>query len=351
MARQAWRLTDADVRVWLNGLLQSGVRVIAPVAEGDLLLFRPISSAQEVLLAPGKTQWSPKEYLFPRTEPLFSYVVQDGTVRLEDPAVTAEEQVLFGLRPCDAAGLSRLDAVFLSGERDPFYARRRAATTVVTVGCAEAAPECFCAAVGGSPLGEEGSDVQMLPLENAWLVAPLTAKGEALTGNGFRQGAPVAPEEWAQAEEHGQQLAARIARSRVAQEWAAALERSFDSPLWEALGQRCLGCSICSSVCPSCSCFDVQDEGNAMCGVRCRAWDSCTFTLFTQHASGHNPRPSQAARYRQRVLHKFAYFPLQHDGQFMCVGCGRCLKLCPVGMDIRTTVEAVMSLAQGGNDG
>ena len=106
-----------------------------------------------------------------------------------------------------------------------------------------------------------------------------------------------------------------------------------------------MGCSICNYLCPSCSCFDVQDRGTAACGERCRSWDSCTFALFTRHASGHNPRPTQPSRYRQRVLHKFAYFPLSNQGRLMCVGCGRCARHCPVGLSIQDSVQQVLAAA------
>lgn len=347
---KGWRLTRAELAEWLEGLLRAGKRVIAPVEEGGLRRFRAVGSAEEVCLAPGKTRWSPKEFLLPRTETLFSYSVDDGRVSLQGSSVDDAEQVLVGVRPCDAAGLTRLDAIFLTGEADSLYARRRERSTIVSLACDEAEPECFCTAVGGGPAGEEGSDVQLIAAAEAWLVVPLTPKGEALTAPLRDRAASPSAEEWAQARERVQRVEAGLRQSPVAREWASVLESSFDLPLWEALGRRCVGCSICTYVCPSCSCFDVQDTGNAWCGERCRSWDSCTFALFTRHASGHNPRPTQASRYRQRVLHKFAYFPLENDGRFMCVGCGRCVKLCPVGMSIQESVQRVVAASQEGGD-
>ena len=349
MEPTAWRLTRGDLAEWLEGLLRQGRRIVAPVEEGRLRRFRAVDSADQVCLAPGKTRWSPKEFLFPRTEPLFSYAV-DGEVRLRGAVVPDTAQVLVGVRPCDAAGLCRLDAVFLGEEADPLYARRRALTTVISLACDEAEPECFCTAVGGSPAGEEGSDLQLVADGEAWLLRSLTEKGEALTAS-LRGRAPSPdPTTWAEIEARTRRVAESIRQRPVAREWAAVLESSFGLPLWEALGRRCLGCSICTYVCPSCSCFDVQDTGNAWCGERCRSWDSCTFALFTRHASGHDPRPSQAARYRQRVLHKFAYFPALHEGQWMCVGCGRCVALCPVGMNVHESVERVATAPREGAD-
>jgi ferredoxin len=341
-----WRLTRRELTEWLDGLLRAGTRVIAPVEEDGLRCFRAVASAAEVCLAPGKTRWSPKEFLFPRTETLFSYAADGGEVRLGHPQADEAEQVFFGVRPCDAAGLTRLDAIFLEGDGESLYAERRARSTVVSLACEEAEPECFCTAVGGAPGGTEGSDVRVIALAEAWLVEPLTQKGEAVSAALRDLASAPSADEWAAARDRLRQVEGHLRRNPVAREWAAVLERNFDLPLWEALGRRCLGCSICTYVCPSCSCFDVQDTGTAWCGDRCRSWDSCTFALFTRHASGHNPRPTQAARYRQRVLHKFAYFPASHAGQFMCVGCGRCLKLCPVGLSIQDSVERVVAAAR-----
>lgn len=340
-----WRLTAERLRAWLDAIRQAGACLVAPVREGGLRRFRAVRSPDEIDLTPGKTRWSPKEFVFPRTEPLFTYALDGDGVSLEPAPPPAAPQVLFGVRPCDAAGLRRLDAVLLAA--DGLYAARRAQTTVVSAVCVEAAPECFCAAVGGSPAGEEGSDVQVAEADGTWLVRPLTAAGRALTAG--LEGEPPVPEEaWARVRDAARALGARLGRTLLGPAGPARLEAGFGDPAWEALGRRCLGCGLCTYACPSCSCFDVTDTGSGPCGARCRSWDSCTFALFTRHATGHNPRPTTAARYRQRVLHKFAYFPLRHGGLPMCVGCGRCVALCPVGLDLRAAVARVLGGDGGG---
>lgn len=346
MDTKGWRVTPGQLTEWMAGLLREGKRLIAPVEQDGLRLFRAVGSAEQVCLAPGKTRWSPKEFLFPKTETLFSYSVKSDQVKLEAPPTQDTEHVLFGVRPCDVVGLDRLDAVFLGGATDVPYAGRRSRSTIVSLACDSAEPECFCTAVGGGPAAEAGSDLQLIAAGGNWLVRPLTSKGEALAASLNDRAATPSPDEWAQARERVEHVEASLRQSPVAREWASILEASFDLPLWKALAQNCLGCSICNYVCPSCSCFDVQDAGNAWCGDRCRSWDSCTFALFTRHGSGHNPRSTQASRYRQRVLHKFAYFPQLNEGQFMCVGCGRCVKLCPVGMNIRDSVQQVVTASQ-----
>ncbi len=187
MDRTQWKLDETQMREWLQGLVDSGSSVVAPVEEDGLSLFRPIAAADHAHLeASGKTRWSPKEFLFPRTEALYRYSFKGDAVEVRDPEVIQTQQVLVGVRCCDAAGLVRLDEIFLSGTKDPLYAARREATTVVTSACAAADPECFCTAVGGSPVAEEGSDAQLVPLDDGWVLRVLTDKGEALVGDASR---------------------------------------------------------------------------------------------------------------------------------------------------------------------
>jgi ferredoxin len=107
----------------------------------------------------------------------------------------------------------------------------------------------------------------------------------------------------------------------------------FENEVWKAQSERCLGCGACAFVCPTCACFDIQEDAKGNTGNRIRCWDSCGFSLFTLHTSGHNPRPDQSARWRQRLMHKFSYMPdrLSVTG---CTGCGRCSRACPVDMNI-----------------
>jgi len=118
------------------------------------------------------------------------------------------------------------------------------------------------------------------------------------------------------------------------------LDKIFDSPFWDRVHQRCLGCAICTYLCSTCHCFALLDEGVNSREQRVRSWDSCMFPDFTLEASGHNPRISNRERMRQRVMHKFNYF-VKNFGETACVGCGRCIQNCPVNIDIREIIEEI----------
>ena len=337
---KSYRISRAELDKWVAALMSGGKQVIAPVERRGVRAFRVLTSGEELCLDDGKTQWSPKEHLFPRTEELFSHRVDDGKIHLTEPVGPKSDRVLFGVRPCDASGLGCVDDVL---GPDAIYARRRARTFIVALACPDSEPECFCTAVGGAPDGTEGSDVLVVPLPKAWLVRSLTAGGETLLASTSKHWKEASDEDWATAKAQGEKVAKKMRGQPIARDWAQKLEERFESGTWGQLAKSCVGCSICTYVCPSCTCFNVEDEGSAACASRCRSWDSCSYGNFTLHASGHNPRPDQASRYRQRVLHKFSYFPQAHGGKPMCVGCGRCANLCPVGLDIHEAVHAVMS--------
>ena len=114
----------------------------------------------------------------------------------------------------------------------------------------------------------------------------------------------------------------------------AKLPSLFDGPLWADQSLRCVGCGACAFVCPTCVCFDIQEEADTRQGRRLRTWDSCGYHMFTLHASGHNPRETQGARWRQRIYHKFSYYPERY-GTLGCVGCGKCTRACPVDMNLQ----------------
>jgi sulfhydrogenase subunit beta (sulfur reductase) len=348
--RQAYVLTEAELRSWVDELIAAGWEVIAPVSARGPLHFERIASAADAAIdssAGVRTRWSAKEFLLPRQETLLSYSACNGTVEIDESPLDTQPRVLFGLTPCDAAGLQRLAAVFETGAGDPYFQARRDAAAIVTFTCSEAAPECFCTAVGGSPGGEDGSDVHVTLIDkDSHFLRPLTAKGQQLLEKS-RASWRVAEEELeSRAQEQFRRVEATINRLPIPFDGAMTLERNFGDAVWDHVAGPCLGCKVCTTVCPSCSCFDVYDEGSAACGERCRCWDGCTQQLFTAHATGHNPRTTQTARFRQRVMHKFSYFPSDQDGLSMCVGCGRCAALCPAGLDVHETVMRVLERTQ-----
>ncbi|MEW6252083.1 MAG: 4Fe-4S dicluster domain-containing protein, partial [Planctomycetota bacterium] len=137
---------------------------------------------------------------------------------------------------------------------------------------------------------------------------------------------------------------AKVPPRFAADQLAGKLPALFDdNDLWREQSLRCLGCGACAFVCPTCSCFDIQDEKTREGGVRLRCWDSCGYSLFTLHASGHNPRTKQSERWRQRIMHKFSYQP-ERLGVLGCVGCGRCARNCPVDMNLAEHAAALAAM-------
>ena len=325
-------LPESGVGPLLEAVLAK-TRLVAPCEGEGRFRFARIASAGDVRLPEISAANSVKEFFFPKSELLATYKGRGRSVEVvASDARAAKPFVIFGARPCDAAALEIMDKVFSSDAVDETWKARRDAATVITVGCAKADKYCFCTSVGLAPDSPGGADVILLPVEGAsFAVEAVTAKGEAFVA---AYAAFFKPDAGAKREP------ATVARSFDPSSATRWLAGNFDSPLWAAESLRCLGCGICTYYCPTCHCFDIQDEADGDAGLRLKNWDSCSFALFTKHASGHNPRGDRAARWRQRIMHKFSYYP-KLFGVISCTGCGRCARLCPVDLGVEETLRAI----------
>ena len=327
-------ITETNLRLLIDTLLTEGARVVGPKETGTMTLFEPLTKGDELSLA-HLPRRSSKEAFFPVCENILCYEKKEGKFAVEDVDLTRlPRTVLIGARPCDAAAAPVLDAVFSWDYKDEFYLARRQKTTVIGVACTQADDACFCTAVGLSPAEMKGSDLFLTPLtDGGYGVEAVTDKGEALLtahADLFAEAGAVTP----------LPLAEPAMDKLDLKKIKAWLDNNFESPFWAGIAERCVGCGACAFLCPACHCFDINDEGTEGKGQRRKHWDACAFGKFTNHASGHNPRDLQANRYRNRVMHKFKYY----DDKFketLCTGCGRCIRACPVGIDIAAIIEEI----------
>ena len=311
-------------------------RCAGPVADRFGVKLEALSADSTLELGYDNFELSPKLWFFPRSE-----VIASGKGgALEVASLLEEATVLFGLRPCDTASLELLDKIFLDDAYlDPYYKSRRENTTIVALACSEPNPACFCTSVGGGPGASAGADVLAVDLGNEFLFEAVSDKGEALlTKHEKLLSAAVANDDAAKAK----LIAEAEAKLKPVKtdDLADKLSGVFDAPVWEAIGERCVGCGTCTYLCPTCHCFGIYDEKAGANVQRIRVQDACMFPQFTLEASGHNPRDTQGARARQRVMHKFSY-TVDNVGETFCVGCGRCVSRCPVNIDIREILEEV----------
>ena len=338
------RLIKKDVLAGIVGKIAGDVNLVAPVKEEDNVLFELVKDGVTALSSYKNTKNAPKAFFFPRSETLMRYTRKEKGYEFTGLGEDVSGQtVIFGVRPCDARSFVILDLLFDQDKyKDPYYIEKRANTTVVAVGCTKPPySTCFCTSVDGSPMSTEGADVFLTDLGDSYLAEFLTDKGEKLLKYFGDAKADAGAEK--KREELAQASAKEIRKTIPAHEIKPWLDANFEHPFWETVHKKCLACGTCTFMCPTCHCFDIQDEVKAADGKRIRNWDSCMFPLFTRETSGHNPRTSQKERWRQRFMHKFRYY-VDMFGPIACVGCGRCVMSCPVNIDIRKIAEDISKL-------
>jgi sulfhydrogenase subunit beta (sulfur reductase) len=319
-----------DLIRWLDSLLQERI-IVAPVRVQGQTMFQPVSKVEEIAFDFDNTTLSPKGWFLPPTETLFSVQRDDGQVELV-PTLAERDAVLFGLHPCDAKGIALIDKPFLQDPGDALYRDRRSRTALIGLACRQALPECFCTSMGSAPDDPSNVDILLTEVEDGYIVQAVTEKGKALLPKGL-------------AEYKGKVPTPPKLQAVPTTEVISAMRELFNDSYWEQVGDRCLHCNICAYVCPTCYCFDMRDYTDKGKVERVRSWESCQSPGFSLTAGGYDPRTTKGERLRQRFYHKFLYFPEQFQ-DVACVGCGRCVRDCPVNIDIREVISDLQQVME-----
>jgi sulfhydrogenase subunit beta (sulfur reductase) len=317
--------------------LSASRKVYAPVTAADKQVEYKYNPAYaDVTFEHIRSTLSVKNVVFPKVENLFFYTNGKTESTITDIDLkNIPEIVLWGAHPCDNAAFDTLRSIFCWDVNDEFFSKRLEKLVVIGLSCHLSDEYCFCTSVGLTPNSSKGSDILLSRLQNGDYQAEiLTEKGNGIVSLNPGLFEPVTGETV---------IITEVKKKFNHEQVTTKLASAFEHPFWVANSLRCIGCGACAYVCPTCACFDIQDETKGKNGKRYRSWDSCGFGLFTLHTSGHNPRQVQSQRWRQRLMHKFSYMPERNES-LGCVGCGRCSCGCPVDMNIAEQLEALQNI-------
>ncbi len=331
---------------WIKalGYSNNAYKIFVPVLEDDFHDFKPLDNGISPDFYYQNTRLSPKSLVYPQSEMMFEYSLDENEPDvnlLKELKKEYHKQAIVGIRPCDAHAFQIAKLNFSNSEyRDPWWIHRFESTTLVGLGCNDPCSTCFCTSVGGGPFSKDWLDVLLYDMGSAYLAKAITERGEEFLNKaegGSRQvDDSVLKDADNLAVSASEKLTAGVRIDRLKEKTINSL---FDAAFWDDVAFACLNCGICTYLCPTCWCFDIQDEVIGKKGDRIRNWDSCMFPIFTLHGSGHNPRKKKMQRVRQRFMHKFKYYVDKYKNGVQCSGCGRCIRYCPANIDVRQVCE------------
>lgn len=353
-----FRLAKTDLDRLLRALSDEGYRTVAPLERDGAVAWDEINAASELpwgrreVQEPGRYRLedgdagrcfdivngpgSLKSLTFTPREKLtdIKRTTSDGAVKIDFyPAQPKPEKTaVLGVRACDLAALAMQQKILEQGEyADPFFAARRASLFLIAVHCTRSASTCFCASMGTGPKATSGFDLAMTEMEKAFIVRAGSEAGESVLAS-----LALPKAERCEIDRAAMAIvaAAESQQRKIDQQSLPdALYEAHNHSNWEEVAKRCLSCTNCTMVCPTCFCHAV-DEVPAMDGSeseRFRVWDSC-FAPDHGYIHGKNLRPTTRERYRMWMTHKLGAW-IDQFGASGCVGCGRCMTWCPAAID------------------
>ena len=367
---QAGFLPRTRFQKLLDTLRQAGYRCIGPQVRDGAIVYDTLARAEDFprgmrdRQSPGAYRlertgsprffsWANgpqalKPFVFAPREPLWrSERTGNAAIRFSEINSVPEPLAIIGVRACDLAALQLQDRHFLEGPfSDPGYAARRKNLFLVAVHCTHPADTCFCVSTGDGPRATQGFDLVLHESDEGYLVQAGSDKGRALAAQWAL--APATAAQQQEADREVEDAARRQVRRLPARNLRDVLFANLSHPRWEEVAERCLSCGNCTAVCPTCFCHSEADEAALDGGqsLHVRQWDSC-FTQGHSYIHGITIRADTRTRYRQWLTHKLGSWHDQY-GRSGCVGCGRCIAWCPVGIDITEEAAAVCGVGAHG---
>jgi len=331
--------TEQALRNFIDRLIPQ-YQVYGPKKKKDQHAFDELISSNEADLHYPTTILPPKKFLIPPYEVLLT-LKNDGA-SIPQNLVFPKKLLIFGIHPCDLNGILFLDKVFMDKFPSENYKKRRENLVLVALGCSEVSDTCFCSSLGTGPSIKSGFDLLLTPLREGYLVESGSKEGDKLITQ--IEGEAALAQDFSNKEQQIEVAKKKFKRSIKVDNLSEIFENNLNHEIWQRLGDIDLACGQCINSCPTCYCFDVRDNLSIdlkECS-RYKEWDACLLLEFSEVALGGNFRRDRAARIRQFMGHNLgwggaAQYP-DANVQFKCVGCGRCIRTCPVHIDITEVV-------------
>ncbi len=331
-------ISKEGVKKLADNLKKTCDEFIAPKRERlDDIVFGDAKAGGELLDYDGNSVISPRAFLLPQTEPLFEIASAKSSrfIPIEDK----KKRIFYGVRPCDIKALLLMREFFLNEFVDAAYKEKLERSTFITLACAKrCASESFCYEMGSGPIAEKGFDLQLIPVNGGYLVDVGSRKGRQIVKENkktFTKAAPLHEKEAKKISREFMRETKKIDPKKLAR---IINENKVKESVWEDIGLRCVVCSGCVTLCPTCSCFGIIDRLSNDKGIRMRYCDGCPYAGFTRMAGGNTPFALHKDHIRRFFEHKLS-IDVERYGTTSCVGCARCIQTCPGNISIKRFID------------
>ncbi len=335
-------ITEENLKSFVNNLKNDCDEFIAPRKENldDVIFGDTKDNDRELSAYDGNSVISPRSFLMPQTEPLFEIKSAKNCNLL--PVEDRKKRVFYGVRPCDIKALTLMRKFFVDEFVDLPYKERFENSTFMALSCNKrCSKECFCYEMDSGPYAKDGFDLQLTKIEQGYNVDIGSKKGSQIIKKNKKLFTRAQPEYGKEIKNTLKDFTKGIEKIDYKKLAGIIKQEKVKESVWDDIGLRCVVCSGCITLCPTCSCFSIADRLNGDKGMRMRYCDGCPYAGFTRMAGGNTPFPKHRDHIRRFFEHKLSV-DVQRYGTPSCVGCGRCIQTCPGNINIRKFINNVM---------